>query len=300
MIDFNDYAYFAEVVRHGGFAVAGRALRLPKSKLSRRVAGLEARLGLRLIERSSRRFRVTEVGEAFYARCRAMLDEVEQADALVAEARSEPRGRGRFSCPTGLVEVLSPGLPAFLQRYSQIQLQMIAVDRAVDLIAERIDVALRVRTQLTTDASLTMRTLGQSRRILVASPALAATLGSVDAAEVNTLPTLGSTDDIGEIEWHLVGPDDARLVVRHAPRMTCTDFAALRDAAAGGLGVALLPDHVCSDDLRDGRLVRVFPGWGGELGIVHLVFTTRRGLPPAVRAFIDHLAKTFAAIALEM
>jgi len=299
MIDLNDYAYFAEVVRHGGFAPAGRALRLPKSKLSRRVAGLEARLGLRLIERSSRRFRVTEVGEAFYARCRAMLDELEQADALVAEARSEPRGRVRFSCPTGLVDVLSPGLPAFLLRYPQIQLQMIAVDRAVDLITERVDVALRVRTELTTDASLTMRTLGQSRRILVASPAFAATLGSLEAAALGTVSTLGSTDDIGEIEWHLVGPNDARIVVRHAPRMTCTDFAALRDAAAGGLGVALLPDHVCSDDLRGGRLVRVFPGWGGQMGIVHLVFTTRRGLPPAVRALIDHLARTFAAITLE-
>jgi DNA-binding transcriptional LysR family regulator len=299
MIDLNDYAFFAEVVRHGGFAAAGRAMRLPKSKLSRRVAGLEARLGLRLIERSSRRFRVTEVGEAFYARCRAMLDELEQADALVAEAQSEPQGRVRFSCPTGLVGVLSPGLPAFLLRYPKIQLQLIAIDRAVDLITERIDIALRVRTELTTDASLTMRTLGQSRRILVAAPALAANMQGAAVSEIATLPTLGSTDEMGEIEWQLVGPDDARYTVRHQPRMTCADFVALRDAAAGGLGVALLPDHVCGDDLRGGRLVRVFPGWGGETGIVHLVFTTRRGLPPAVRAFIDHLARTFAGISLE-
>jgi len=297
--DLNDYAYFAEVVRHGGFAPAGRALHLPKSKLSRRVAGLEARLGLRLIERSSRRFRVTEVGEAFYARCRAMLDELEQADALVAEARSEPQGRVRFSCPTGLVGVLSPGLPAFLQRYPKIQLQLIAIDRAVDLIAERIDVALRVRTELTTDASLTMRTLGQSRRILVAAPALATAIGNACVADLATLPTLSSTDEPGEIEWQLVGPNDARHTIRHQPRMTCGDFDALRDAAAGGLGVALLPDHVCGDDLRAGRLVRVFPGWGGQMGIVHLVFTTRRGLPPAVRAFIDHVARTFEGTRLE-
>jgi DNA-binding transcriptional LysR family regulator len=299
MIDLNDYAYFAEVVRYGGFAPAGRALRLPKSKLSRRVAGLEARLGARLIERSSRRFRVTEVGEAFYARCRAMLDELEQAETLVAEAQSEPRGRVRFSCPTGLIDVLSPRLPDFLLRYPKIQLQMIALDRAVDLIAERIDVALRVRTELTTDASLTMRTLGRSRRILVAAPAFATAMDSTDIADLHRLPTLGSTDDAGEIEWHLVGPDEARLIVRHEPRMTCADFGALCDAAAGGLGIALLPDHVCGDDLRSGRLVRVFPGWGGQMGIVHLVFTTRRGLPQAVRAFIDHLARTFAAITLE-
>src|ERR1700760_4941040 len=143
--DLNDFRFFAEVVKHGGFAAAGRALRLPKSKLSRRIAGLEARLGVRLIERSSRRFRVTEVGQAFYDRCRAMLEEADQAEALIMQAQSEPQGRGRFSCPHGMVEVLSPGLPAFLDRFPKVRLQMVATDRAVDLIAERIDLALRIR-----------------------------------------------------------------------------------------------------------------------------------------------------------
>src|SRR5215469_10087452 len=203
--DLNDYVYFAEVVGHGGFAAAGRALREPKSKLSRRIAGLEARLGVRLIERSSRRFRVTEIGQAFYDRCRAMLDEAEQAEALMLQAKSEPQGRVRFSCPHGMVEVLSPGLPAFLARFPKVRLQLIATDRAVDLIAERIDLALRVRIELTTDASLTMRTLGHSRRILVASNALASGIPGGDIAGLAALPTLSSTDDPGEIEWTLLG-----------------------------------------------------------------------------------------------
>jgi DNA-binding transcriptional LysR family regulator len=295
MPDLNDYAFFAEVVSHGGFAAAGRILRLPKSKLSRRIAGLEARLGVRLIERSSRRFRVTEVGQAFYLRCRAMLEEAEQAEALMMQARSEPQGRVRFSCPHGLVEVLSPGLPAFLNRFPKVRLQVIATDRPVDLIAERIDLALRVRVELTTDASLTMRTLGHSRRILVAAPALANGIGGGDIGALAGLPTLSSTDDAGEIEWNLLGPEDATHAQRHEPRMTCGDFGALRDAVAAGLGVALLPDHICRNDLASGRLVRIFPDWSGQDGIVHIVFTTRRGLPPAVRAFIDHLAATFAA-----
>ncbi len=105
-IDLNDYAYFAEVVAHGGFAAAGRALREPKSKLSRRIAGLEERLGLRLIERSSRRFRVTDTGQAFYERCRAMLAEAEQAEAVVVQAQAEPHGRIRFSCPTGMLATI--------------------------------------------------------------------------------------------------------------------------------------------------------------------------------------------------
>lgn len=293
MTDFNDYFYFAQVVKHGGFAPAGRALRMPKSKLSRRVAALENRLGSRLIERSSRRFHVTEVGQAFYARCRLMIEEVEQADALVAQALSEPQGRVRFSCPRGMVEVLSPHMPEFLKRYPKVQFQLIATDRPVDLISERVDLALRVRVALDTDASLTMRSLGRSRRILVAGPALAAQMQEQSLAALEKVPTLGTGNEIGEVTWHLEGPDGKPCNYRHEPRMTCEDFAALRDAAIGNLGVALLPDHSCQSDVAAGRLVRVLPGWGGQIGIVHLVFTTRRGLSPAVRALIDHLAAIF-------
>jgi DNA-binding transcriptional LysR family regulator len=256
--DLNDYVYFAEVVAHGGFAAAGRALRQPKSKLSRRIAGLEARLGVRLIERSSRRFRVTEVGQSFYERCRAMLLEAEQAEAVVAEAQTEPHGRIRFSCPTGMVEVIAAIVPPFLTRYPKVRLQILASDRSVDLIEERIDVALRVRSALTSDAALTMRTLGHSRRILVASPQMAGQVRS-DIAALSELPTLSTSDDAGEIEWHL-----EREVVRHEPRMSCGDFAAVRVAAAAGLGIALLPDHACGEALGNGQLVRVLPDWSGQ------------------------------------
>src|SRR5580693_2337871 len=176
--DLNDYALFAEVVIHGGFAAAGRALRAPKSTLSRRIAGLEARLGVRLIERSTRRFRVTEVGQAFYERCRMIVMDVQQADAVVSEALGEPRGVVRCSCPLGLVEALSPTFSSFMRSFPKARLQVVAVDRAVGLIDERIDVAIRVRAALGTDAAPTMRTLGRSSRILVAAPALAAACAS--------------------------------------------------------------------------------------------------------------------------
>jgi DNA-binding transcriptional LysR family regulator len=178
--DLNDLAYFAEVVGHGGFAAAGRALGEPKSKLSRRVAALEERLGLRLIERSSRRFRVTETGLAFYERCRAMLAEAEQAEALVMRAQAEPHGRIRFSCPTGMIAPVSNLITSFLVRYPKVRLQLVVTDRGVDLIQERIDLALRVRVELTTDAELTVRSLGQSVRILVASPQIASRITSVE------------------------------------------------------------------------------------------------------------------------
>ncbi|MDE1915289.1 MAG: LysR family transcriptional regulator [Sphingomonadales bacterium] len=290
--DLNDYAYFAQVVAHGGFAAAGRALREPKSKLSRRIAALEARLGARLIERSSRHFRVTDVGQAFYERCRAMLGEAEQAAALVVEAQAEPHGRVRFSCPTGLAEILSQILPTYLARYPRVRLQLVATDRAVDLIEERIDLALRVRVALTSDAALTMRTLGTSARILVGSPQMAARIAG-DPAMLANLPTLGTSDEIGEVEWHLESEDGASHRLRHEPRMSSGDFVAVRAAAIAGLGIALLPDHICTAALREGNLVHILPRWRAQIGIVHLVFTTRRGLPPAVRALIDHLAATF-------
>lgn len=295
-IDLNDYAYFAEVVAHGGFAAAGRALREPKSKLSRRVAGLEERLGLRLIERSSRRFRVTDTGQAFYERCRAILAEAEQAEALVAQAQAEPHGRIRFSCPTGMVMPIAGLISSFLARFPKVRLQLLATDQAVDLIEQRIDLALRVRSSLTSDAALTMRSLGTSIRILVASPQLASQVGSIE--ELANWPGLATDDGSDDLEWHLEAEDGRKNVVRIQPRLGCEDMAAVRDAAINGLGIALLPDHVCREALEAGRLVRVLPAWRGVQGIVHLVFTTRRGLSPAVRALIDHLASGFPRDAL--
>jgi DNA-binding transcriptional LysR family regulator len=294
--DLNDLAYFAEVVGHGGFAAAGRALREPKSKLSRRIAGLEERLGLRLIERSSRRFRVTDTGQAFYERCRAMLAEAEQAEALVVQAQAEPHGRIRFSCPTGMVEAITQPVATFLARFPKVRVQLVATNRAVDLIEERIDLALRVRAELTSDAALTMRSLGTSRRILVASPRIAPHVTSPE--QLCAWPMLATSEGEDEVAWHLETEDGRAHVLRGAPRLGCTDIAAVRAAAVAGLGIANLPDHLCRDALQDGRLVRVLPEWRGVHGIAHLVFTTRRGLPPAVRALIDHLATHFPRDAL--
>jgi len=290
-VDLNDYAYFAEVVAHGGFAAAGRALREPKSKLSRRIAGLEERLGLRLIERSSRRFRVTDTGQAFYERCRAILAEAEQAEALVMQAQAEPHGRIRFSCPTGMLEPIAGLISSFLLRYPKVRLQLVATDRPVDLIAERVDLALRVRASLTSDAALTMRSLGKSTRIVVASPQLANRIETIE--QLAQVPALATSDAADDLEWHLEAEAGRTHVLRVEPRLGCEDMASVRNAAIDGLGVAILPDHVCFEALKTGRLVRVLPEWRGVQGIVHLVFTTRRGLPPAVRALIDHLAAGF-------
>jgi DNA-binding transcriptional LysR family regulator len=292
-LDLNDLFYFAHVVDNGGFAAAARSLKAPKSKLSRRIANLEKHLGVRLLERTTRRFRVTEVGQSFYLRCKRVLEEADLAEATTLATTSEPRGLVRVSCPTGFLEQVRPFVPSFLARHPLVNLHLVVTNRPVNLIDERIDVAVRVRHSLDTDAELSVRTLGTSRIFLVAAPSLAAQIpegASLD--RLASLPLVG-TSDPASVEWHVEGPGGERRVIRQAPRLACSDFVAVREAAVAGLGVAQLPDHTCAPELARGGLVRVFPGWEGASGIVHLVFTSRRGLPPAVRAWIDHLASSW-------
>jgi len=292
MRDINDYILFTDVVKEGSFAAASRKVKIPKSTISRRIGNLEARLGIRLVERSTRRFRVTEIGQTFYERCKTILLDVEQADSIVSESLSEPQGLVRCSCPLGLFELLSPTFSSFMLQFPKVRLQLIAGDQPVNLIEDRIDVAVRVRIALETDASLIVRTLGHSRRILVASPSLAIKCNNADIQRLSSLPTLATAEHAGEIDWKFNHLSLGDKVVRHEPKMTCVDFATVREAAINGLGVALLPEHTCRQSIERNQLVHVFPDWSADMGIVHMVFTTRRGLPPAVRLFIDHLAKS--------
>jgi DNA-binding transcriptional LysR family regulator len=289
-IDLNDLYYFCEIVRHGGIAAAERATREPKSKLSRRLAQLEDRLGVRLVERSTRRFRVTEVGQIFYQHCYAMVLEAEQAQAAVAGTKDRPAGIVRFACPTGMLETVTPILVSFLAAYPDVSLDVVTSNTPIDLIEQRVDVALRVRFSLDGVASLTMRALASSRRILVATPLIAAQIeGETDPDALGHLPCLAFGADDAPDVWELVGTEQREKVVRIKPRLTSGELFVLRAAAVAGLGVALIPDHFCQEELLDGRLVRLLPEWCKQPGLIHAVFTSKRGLTPAVRALIDHL-----------
>lgn len=301
MEDLNDYLYFAQVVSHGGFAAAGRALQMPKSKLSRRVAGLERRLGIRLIERSSHSFRVTDLGEAFYERCRGMLLEAERAKAIVCEAHGEPQGPVRLSVPMGLINgPVAAMLPEFLARYPRVQLLVLATDRRVDIVNERIHVAIRARATPDTDTDLTMRVLGRARRILVASPDLAARLNPCgDIAHLADVPTVSLSDPMSEWvdhdTWEFHGPGARHYALEHKPRLMCRSVPALLEAVKAGTGVGLMLEQECAADLRNGSIARLLPEWHTAEGTIYLVFTTARGLPPAVRVLIDFLAERFGS-----
>ena len=177
MQDLNDMLYFAEVVERGGFAAAGRALGIPKSRLSRRVSDLETQLGVRLLQRTTRKLSLTEVGEAYLRHCQAMRESAQAAADTVAQVQTTPRGTIRVSCPVTLAQtVVAELMPRFLAQYPEVRIDMLVSNRAVNLVEEGIDVALRVRFPPIEDSELAMRVLCDSPRRLVACPELVAPL----------------------------------------------------------------------------------------------------------------------------
>jgi DNA-binding transcriptional LysR family regulator len=165
MQDLNDMFYFAEVVEQGSFAAAGRVLGLPKSRLSRRVAELETRLGVRLLQRTTRKLSLTEVGEVYFRHCAAMRSEASAADEAVMRVQAEPRGTVRVTCPITLAQgVLGEKIPRFMREHPQVRIEMEVTNRVVDLVEEGVDVALRVRSTLDGSASLVVKKLSASRR----------------------------------------------------------------------------------------------------------------------------------------
>ncbi|QNK01018.1 LysR substrate-binding domain-containing protein [Dyella telluris] len=291
--DLNDLYFFAAVVEHGGFSSAGRALGIPKSRLSKRIAQLEERLGVRLLQRTTRRFVVTEVGERFYGHCRAVLEEARAAQEAVEEVRSEPRGVVRVSCPVSLVQtVVGHILPDFLALHPKMQVRLHATDRRVDLIGEGFDIAIRVRSKLDTDATLVVRTFGQSTVLLVASPELLNRYGRPsEPSGVSQLPSLSNHEHEGAQSWELLDKQGERVIVDIQPRLICGDFNALLQSCKSGIGVALLPEFVCGPAISRGELEVVLPDWSVPQGTMHFVYPSRRGLLPGVRAFVDFLAE---------
>ena len=298
--DLNDLYFFAAVVEHGGFSAAGRALGVPKSRLSKRVAQLEERLGVRLLQRTTRRFVVTEVGERFYAHCRAVLEEARAAQEAVDELRAEPRGVVRLSCPVSLTQtILAHVLPDFLAQYPRLQVRVLSSNRRVDLLGEGYDIAIRVRNKLDTDANMVVRSFGQSRVLPVASPALLAKLGRPQHPdELAKLPALSMQEHEGPQTWELIDAAGERVSVEVQARLICGDFAVLLEAARRGVGVTLLPEFVCAPAVTRGELEVLLPAWSAPEGTMHFIYPSRRGMLPGVRALVDFLAERLPATTL--
>ena len=296
MQDLNDMLYFAEVVDRGGFAAAGRSLGVPKSKLSRRVAELEARLGVRLLQRTTRKLSLTEAGELYHRHCVAMREEADAAAEAVAQVQTEPRGTIRVTCPVTLAHsTIGPLIPQFLDKHPQVRIDMQVSNRVVDLVQEGVDVALRVRPTLDDSGSLIVKNLGNTYGYLVATPAQLERQGRPKTVEeLSRLSTLAMSAADGKASWRLLGPGGREYDFQHRPLYTADDLLTLKFAVMQGTGMCVLPDYMCTRDLERGDLERVLQGWAPRPGVIHAVFPSRRGLMPAVRRFLDFLGDNVA------
>ncbi|WP_349735389.1 LysR substrate-binding domain-containing protein [Pseudomonas jessenii] len=294
--DLNTLYYFTQVVEHHGFAAAGRALDMPKSKLSRRIAELEERLGVRLLHRTSRHCSLTEIGQAYYQRCLAMRVEAESAAELIERNRSEPQGLVRVSCPTALLNSwVGPMLTRYMLKYPLVELFIESTNRRVDLIHEGFDIALRVRFPPLENTDMVMKVLGNSTQSVVGNPAFLSRLSTpASPTDLSGLPSLHWGAAQREYQWELFGADGSTAMIRHAPRMVTDDLLALRHAAVAGIGIVHLPSVVVRDEIAAGQLVELVPGWAPKSGVIHAIFPSRRGLLPSVRTLIDFLGEEFS------
>ena len=292
MRDLNDLYYFTKVVEHGGFSAAARALNVPKSRLSRRIAGLEDDLGIRLLQRSTRRVRLSVAGERFLQHCRDMSTSARAALDAVQQMKSAPAGPVRISCPVSIAhQMLAPVLPEFLALWPDVSVEVMVTNRRVDLIAEGVDLALRVRTKLDTDADFVVRHIGPSGGCLVASPAFLARWGTPDSlTDLMDQPCLQFAEPSDEPRWVLVDDVGEAHDLKIRPALVCNDFTVLLEAATRGRGVTLLPTMATLDARRKGELVQVLPRLRSIDGLLHIIYPSRLGMMPAVRALLDFLA----------
>lgn len=293
MDDFNDLVYFASVVEHHGFSAAARATGVDKTRLSRRVAALEQRLGVRLLQRSTRSLALTEAGQRFHVHCLAAVESARVAYESTADLRREPAGTVRMSCAQVMAQsYLAPILPGFLARYPKVDLILDATDREVNLIEERVDLVLRARLEIEDSAGLVARPLADARRILVASPVYLETIDPPsEPRALSGCDTLGRPVELfeGQVRWELNGPGVESLVVQMSPRLVTNDLRLLLESAIHGIGIALLPEPIVAAAIRTGLLTQVLPDWAATTHRIYLLYPSPRGMLPSVRSLIDYL-----------
>ena len=291
MIDLNDYFYFVHVVEKQGFSPAARALDMPKSRLSRHVSRLEERLDTRLIQRTSRQFKVTESGQVFYRHARALIEEMEAAEAAIQSRKESLTGRVTLSCSVGVAQFAIKDLVFdFLAKHPKVELVQQVTNQAVDLVSSGIDMAIRGHTETLPDSSIIQRHLANVSWQLFASPDFLARTGTPESPDdllkrqslkVGWQPVSG--------HWSLENRDGLKTTVPFSPQLCSDDMVTLKQAAAKGLGIVSMPAYTCRDELKHGSLVRVLPDWVAGKAQLSLLMPSRRVQSPSVRALADYL-----------
>jgi DNA-binding transcriptional LysR family regulator len=292
--DLNDFFLLVQVVDRGGFTAAGRTLGMPKSTLSHRIQQLETDLGVRLVNRTSRRFGMTDAGQEFYRHAVAMLREAERAETAIRHRLSEPIGAVCCTAGVATMQFAMPGVLAdFLVRYPKVNVVAHSTDRYVDIVGENYDVAVRAHSDPLPDSTLVQRTLAPAPWFLFAGSAyLDAGEAPETPQDLQRCPSLFMMRTGIPPVWRLRHSSKAKneVVMLLTPRLLSDDMIVLKQAAIAGLGVVALPGYVCREELRSGALRRVLPLWHAGDSTFTALVAYRQGLLPSVRVFVDHLA----------
>lgn len=285
---------FSNVVDQGGFTDAAKKMGISKSAVSKHVSSLEARLGARLLNRTTRRVSPTEIGLAYYDRARRVLNDAGEADALVTSMQSAPSGLLRISVATDFgVNHLSPVLSDFLSAYPEITVNMVLNNRYVELISEGFDVAVRIGEL--EDSTLRARKLTETVKRMVASPKYIQQFGHPQKIDdLNEHKLLHYSSQSSGSVWRLTAPSGEKRQVRTAGWLSVNDGQSLLNAAISGLGIAYLPSYLYADALKSGEVVDAMPSLPDEVQGVYAVYPPGRFTQPKVRAFIDFLVASFA------
>ena len=287
-----EMSVFSRVVTTGSLSSAARELGLSPAMVSRRLAALEGRLGVRLLNRTTRTLRLTDEGASYYDTCSRLLAEIDEAETAVAAGRVAPRGVLRVAIPASFgSRHITPLVPAFAERYPDVQLLLSLSDRNVNLIEEGFDLAIRIADL--EDSSLAARRLAPNRRVVCASPDYLRRRGTPRTPQDLAMHNCLTTTDFA-MTWEYTDPQGAAASVRVSGRYACDNWQVLREWALAGLGIALKSTWDVRTHLEDGTLVPLFPGYtfGSDVAI-YAVYPHRRHLPAKTRVFIEFLAESF-------
>jgi DNA-binding transcriptional LysR family regulator len=288
-MDLNDIVVFTKVAETKSFTGAADALGLPKSTVSRKLAQLEERLGVRLVQRTTRKLALTDIGETYYERCARIVHDVLAAEQMVTDMQATPRGRLRITATVDLsTRWLGDIIASFLAQYPDINIELEASDEVVDLIDDGFDVALRFGPM--PESTLIARRLCELELVLAASPSYLARQHLESIEDLDGLEHVLFTPTTATQAWTLHNGDQTHEFGRPA-RFASNNYGAVRDVTLAGGGVALLSEFMIADDLAAGRLVRVLPEWATRATEVHAVYPARQNLPPRLTLFLDHLEK---------
>lgn len=284
---------FATVVDQGGFTDAAKKMGISKSAVSKHVSALEARLGARLLNRTTRRVSPTEIGLAYYDRARRVLNDASEADAMVSSMQLAPSGLLRISVATDFgVNHLSPVLGEFLTEYPEITVNMVLNNRYVELISEGFDMAIRVGEL--EDSSLRARKLTETTLRMIGSPAYFKKFGFPQRIDdLNEHKLLHYSNNSAGNVWKLTAPSGEKRHVRTTGWLTVNDGQSLLNAAISGLGIAYLPSFLYAEAMRKGQVVEAMPELPVETQGIYAVYPPGRFTQPKVRAFVDFLLNSF-------